>query len=473
MAAAGTSVAGTATAAGWANVAATAVVTSAASGAAISTINNRGNLGAVVKDVTSSDSLKSYVVAGVSGGIAGQSIGVRLAVNSALKTVVNGGKFKDNLSQAAIGLAADALSGAIYEKVGDRLVGTGLPTKVAVHAIVGGLIGEAAGGDFTTAALAAGANKALIQKFGDEIFPGVAHEQVLAMTSQLLGMTVAAAAGGSEKDQQVAGWVAQQATVYNELKHKEVEDLIEEGKACVATNTCDKVREKYANLNDANSKRLEAICGTDPTACKAAYSDWVANYQKTNELISQARTSNDVPEEVKRMLVAVQLMNANTQIRLVGAGIVQGAMQSVSDAAGQVGIEVKPETLGTVAKWTAILFGIKNAAGEKGGALVTKGSEVTPEIIQKALKGDKTISAQDGVSLPAIQRYVDRLLKGDIAPPIKMDGDVIVDGNHRYIAAKVLGREVEVNPGVLTDYKASKKRPTVSLEISPLDWGSK
>lgn len=239
MAAAGTSLAGTATAAGWANVAATAVVTSAASGAAISTINNRGNLGAVVKDVTSSDSLKSYVVAGVSGGIAGQSIGVRLAVNSALKTVVNGGKFKDNLSQAAIGLAADALSGAIYEKVGDSLAGSGLPTKVAVHAIVGGLIGEAAGGSFATSALAAGANKALIQMVGDKIFPGVAHEQVLAMTSQLLGMTVAAAAGGNEKDQQVAGWVAQQGTVYNYLEHGQREQLAKQiDEACKGKVQC-------------------------------------------------------------------------------------------------------------------------------------------------------------------------------------------------------------------------------------------
>jgi hypothetical protein len=225
MAAAGTSAAGTAVAAGWGNVALTAIATSAAGGAAISTINNKGNIGAVIKDVTSSESLKGYVVAGVSGGIGGANIGVRLAVNSALQTVVNGGKFKDNLSQAVIGLVADMMAGAIYEQVGTSLLGSGLPTKVAVHAIVGGLIGEAAGGDFATSALAAGANEALIQMVGDKIFPGVAHEQVLAMTSQLLGMTVAAAAGGSDKDQQVAGWEAQQATVNNYLGHEQKEAL--------------------------------------------------------------------------------------------------------------------------------------------------------------------------------------------------------------------------------------------------------
>lgn len=54
------------------------------------------------------------------------------------------------------------------------------------------------------------------------------------------------------------------------------------------------------------------------------------------------------------------------------------------------------------------------------------------------------------MSLPAIQRYAGRLLAGEIPPPIKMDGDVIVDGNHRYIAARLLGRDAEVIPGALS-----------------------
>ncbi|MCO1993836.1 hemagglutinin, partial [Pseudomonas aeruginosa] len=196
-------------------VAANSVASAVATNAAISTVNNRGNLGAVAKDVSSSDSLKGYAVAGISGGFMPSSLGAQLAVRSALNTVVNGGKFRDNVAQAAISMAADALSGAIFDKVGDALVGSGLPKKVAVHAIVGGLIGEAAGGDFRTAALAAGANEALVSLVGEKIFPGEAHERVLAMTSQLIGMTVAAAAGGDTKAQEKAAWVAQQATVYN------------------------------------------------------------------------------------------------------------------------------------------------------------------------------------------------------------------------------------------------------------------
>lgn len=79
-------------------------------------------------------------------------------------------------------------------------------------------------------------------------------------------------------------------------------------------------------------------------------------------------------------------------------------------------------------------------------------------------------SAQDNISLPMIQNYVDLLLKGQIAPAIKMDGDVIVDGNHRYIAAKILGREVKVDPGVLTSYKESKVKPMADLKITPNEY---
>ncbi|MGV8598003.1 DUF637 domain-containing protein, partial [Pseudomonas aeruginosa] len=56
-------------AAGTANVALTAVASSAAGSAAVSTINNKGNLGAVVKDITSKDAIKGYVVTGVTAGL--------------------------------------------------------------------------------------------------------------------------------------------------------------------------------------------------------------------------------------------------------------------------------------------------------------------------------------------------------------------------------------------------------------------
>jgi len=51
-----------------------------------------------------------------------------------------------------------------------------------------------------------------------------------------------------------------------------------------------------------------------------------------------------------------------------------------------------------------------------------------------------------GISLPKIQQFVDRLLAGEVAPAIKVDGAMIVDGNHRYIAARITGLPVAIHP---------------------------
>ncbi|MCK0543301.1 DUF637 domain-containing protein, partial [Pseudomonas syringae pv. aptata] len=271
-------------------IAANSVVAAVAANTATSTINNRGDLGAVAKDVTSSDSLKGYAIAGVSGGIGNANIGLQLAVNSSLKTILQGGKFKDNLTEAAVMMSANILSGYIYQNVGNALNGSDLATKVAVHAIVGGLIGEAAGGDFRTAALAAGANEALLETFGSKIFPGDAHERLLAMTSQLVGMTVAAAAGGTAKDQEKAGWVTQQATAYNYLQHEEVDALAKELVGCRASPdpvACrGGVQDKYQALNDSKTGAGLYGCKTlGEGACNDQYTGTKSGSVKLDSLL--------------------------------------------------------------------------------------------------------------------------------------------------------------------------------------------
>jgi filamentous hemagglutinin len=140
-------------------------------------------------------------------------------------TALNGGSFKDSLAQAALSSVADVLSASIYNKLGNQLEFTGISAKVGAHAIVGGLLAEAAGGSFRTGALAAGANEAFVTAVGSSIFAGPMHKQLLTMTSQLLGLVVAAGAGGIEKDQQVASWLAGQATTHNFLGHEQQEAL--------------------------------------------------------------------------------------------------------------------------------------------------------------------------------------------------------------------------------------------------------
>ncbi|WP_330208191.1 two-partner secretion domain-containing protein [Pseudomonas sp. Z13] len=252
-------------------MAANSVYTAVAVKGATSTINNKGNLGAIAKDMTSGESLKGYAIAGISaplsklfgvtGALTTSDLGRQLAVNSALRTVANGGSFTKNVGQAAIDLTSSLVSGMIYERVGRALAGSDLSTKVAVHAIVGGLIAEAAGGDFAAGAIAAGANKALIQTFGAEMFPGDAHERLLAMTSQLIGMTVAAGVGGSSKDQEVAGWVAQQGTVYNYLEQSDVKAFAAGMGSCKNDEECQRNKWKNERYDEESLYKTQYALG--------------------------------------------------------------------------------------------------------------------------------------------------------------------------------------------------------------------
>ncbi|OEZ54716.1 RHS repeat domain-containing protein [Duganella sp. HH105] len=104
--------------------------------------------------------------------------------------------------------------------------------------------------------------------------------------------------------------------------------------------------------------------------------------------------------------------------------------------------------------------------------VINSGAEVTPAMIQAALAGDKTLTMQAAVSLPAVQRYVDRLLAGEVAPAIKMDGQILVDGNHRYIAGKLLGQTPEITAGTASASKAVTAKPISGIKIDTTDWGN-
>jgi len=90
---------------------------------------------------------------------------------------------------------------------------------VMIHAMVGGLLAEASGGDFKTGALAAGANEALV----DQLDTWVGGDKfLLDMTSQLVGLLAASTLDGADAQSlQTGAWVAQNATQYNYTLHEE------------------------------------------------------------------------------------------------------------------------------------------------------------------------------------------------------------------------------------------------------------
>ena len=111
----------------------------------------------------------------------------------AVHCAILGGSLEDNLQTALTNQVHHLLQAGVFNAVGDVAEGKwigidwadGSAEKVALHAVVGGLLSEATGGDFATGALAAGANEALIE----QLFGVIKGDRNLELAvSQLIGI---------------------------------------------------------------------------------------------------------------------------------------------------------------------------------------------------------------------------------------------------------------------------------------------
>ncbi len=156
-----------------------------------------------------------------SGGLSTWSGIGQFAANQALqngtstllsKALGQGGDFGDALQTTL----ANTFAAAGFNLVGDTTapdqwnLKDGSLGKIGLHAVMGGLAAEAAGGDFKTGALAAGINEALVGHLAEQYgaMPDDKKKSLLVMNSQLIGVLAAGAQGGDEKDLQTGAWVA-------------------------------------------------------------------------------------------------------------------------------------------------------------------------------------------------------------------------------------------------------------------------
>ncbi|QAX84764.1 filamentous hemagglutinin [Pseudomonas sp. DTU12.3] len=307
-----------AVAAGWANAALTAMITSAASTAAVSTINNKGDVGAALKETFSTDNLKNYIVAGGTAGLTagifndwtrtttGTSPALANSTNGALantgKVIVadSGGlsslqgiahftenQLLQNSTSALLnkalgreGSLGDAVQKSLvnaftaygFNLVGDIGVSNHLQDggleKIGLHALMGGLSSLAAGGDFKTGALAAGINEAFVDDLASA-YSGMSkddRERLLLMNSQLIGVLATAVQDpNADADKlQLGSSIAQSGTQYNYLSHQDVEDLEKALKEC--KDNCDAVRAEFAKRDADNTARLNNCWATGDCA---------------------------------------------------------------------------------------------------------------------------------------------------------------------------------------------------------------
>ncbi|MFQ3790210.1 hypothetical protein, partial [Halomonas sp. A29] len=115
------------------------------------------------------------------------------------------------------------VSGVLFNAVGDRAFDNrwdeGSAQKIALHALVGGSVAEAMGGDFRTGALAAGASEALVHHLVED---GRANPVLSNTIAQLVGIVAAELSGGDVND---GAFIAGQVESYNRQLHSEERKL--------------------------------------------------------------------------------------------------------------------------------------------------------------------------------------------------------------------------------------------------------
>ncbi|MBW8354237.1 MAG: DUF637 domain-containing protein [Pseudomonas sp.] len=272
----------TTVAAGWGNVMASSILSSMAGSAAVSTVNNKGNLGAVLKDITSKDALKGYatgaVTAGFTAGVLdnafgvtgdnvnkvtkgfdlgsvkdlgkfGAYLGAQGVVQAGAQSVIQGGSFSENLSKSLTAQGQHLLQAGVFNWVGDVSDEydwkEGSVEKIAFHALVGGALSKATGGDFATGAAAAGASEALITRLSGLIGN---DKNLELMVSQLIGISAAAAVNG---DVAKGAEIAKNATAYNRQLHPEERKRIQQQAKVLADEQKISVAEAERRLAEA------------------------------------------------------------------------------------------------------------------------------------------------------------------------------------------------------------------------------
>ncbi|WP_192551887.1 filamentous hemagglutinin N-terminal domain-containing protein [Pseudomonas sp. IzPS59] len=296
--------------AGFANAILIAVETTAANSA----ISNKGDLGSVLKDVFSSDNIQSYVLSGMLGGIgtglgynptelgfdwnsAGQVV-LKTSADTLAQTALQGGSLGDNFINNMLGAVIDIGGALAANKIGNLNLVDGSPTKIAAHALVGGLKSMAMGGDFKTGALAGGANEAMVQYLADLILPadydpnmpgaGQSKANLLAM-SQLMAVLSAVLAG---TDPNIAANIAATATQYNYLSHSDLERAAKEMINCGNDSTCaNKAYGEYHELSQKQDIEAVAQCASNPDRCgpfSSLVADAESKAQKLKDLAASA-----------------------------------------------------------------------------------------------------------------------------------------------------------------------------------------
>ncbi len=365
-----------------------AVLAAVMNNAANSLISNKGNLSSTFKDITSKDAMKGYVVSGFMGGIGGSlgynpttlgfdwnSVGqvvLKTGAETVVQTAVNGGSLGDNFANNLLGSVINIAGAVAANQIGNTKLVDGSPTKIAAHALLGGLKSMAMGGDFQTGALAGGANEALVQYLAklalpdnyNPNLPGNQQAQVnLLAMSQLMGVLAAVVTGG---DPEIAANIAANATQYNYLSHSDLERASKELLGCGNDTKC--AEDGYTKYHDLSAKQTaEAFvaCADDINAC-ARISKLVNDAEMDSARFKDMAAS--APPAVANMLNRLIAENYGFQNDL--AGVTSGTVTELLASKFGMSPERAAALVVAVRLGVAAFNAAKGGGGAKGNQLI-------------------------------------------------------------------------------------------------------
>ncbi len=226
------------------DAAASAAVSTLASQATVSLINNRGNIGAVLKEMGSSATVRSLLIAmgtaGLTAGLASElnidisktadfqnklaHAALRAGTGTVLNSTIGGQRFEDALKSGALSMATTLASQVLFEKIGDLAADHGLAEgdlrKVVMHAVAGCAVGQ------ITQQCVAGAIGAGLQEAAGGLVDRLSSSpERRVQLSGLIAATATLLTGGDAGAVNAANSVAQDARTYNRELHPEEKTL--------------------------------------------------------------------------------------------------------------------------------------------------------------------------------------------------------------------------------------------------------
>jgi len=259
-----------------------------------------------------------------------------------------------------------------FNWVGDYVTfPNGSPQKIIAHALMGGLLAEATGSDFKTGAAAAGLNEALINQL---TWAAQGNKDITLMLSQLTGLLAAAAVDG---DLEKGSQIAQKATTFNYLYHKEVEEMLREVDSKSTEQEKRAVRERYAALDQQRNDELDALCARDPQRCRGIAISLANDDQKLVDLVGKLRSQGQGGAASAVGFVIGSNLDASSKIAADISSAGGGVLVKLGAEAIKAGVGVTLPSRSGAGKG-------KGSQGEAAGPDVPQGPKAAGEVVPPA-----------------------------------------------------------------------------------------